>query len=111
MATAIPGFTEFPAVATPQTIHRSEWKRTADVPLTRENFLDLLYGKTPTIREACFLSPEACWKHETELSHQLTPYKHNTGPLLSKVGVAQFEYQAQAEQDFGNRSDGKPAAV
>ena len=92
-----------------QTIHGSEWKRTTDVPLTRENFLDLLYGKTPTIREARFLSPETCWKYETELSPQLTPYKHNTGPLMTKFGVAQFEYQAQTKQDLTNRSDGEHA--
>ena len=89
--------------------YQSQWKRTTDVPLTRESFLDLLYGKTPTIRQADFLSPEISRKFETELSPQLAPYKHNTGPLLSKVGVAQFEYQAQAAQDFGNRKDGKLA--
>ena len=107
MATGVQRFTEPPAMDPIQTANRSDWKRTTDVRLTRENFLDLLYGKTPTIRETAFVPADICWKHETELSPQLTPYKHNTGPLLNKVGVAQFEYQAQAEQDFRNRGDGE----
>ena len=90
-----------------QIAYASNWKRTTDVPLTRNNFLDLLHGTTPTIKEAGFLSPEVCWSHEKELSSHLTPYKHNTGPVLRKVGVAQFEYQAQAEEDFANRNDGE----
>ena len=87
--------------------YASNWKRITDVPLTRNNFLDLLHGRTPTIKEAGFLTPEVCWRHEKELSSHLTPYKHNTGPVLRKVGVAQFEYQAQAEEDFANRNDGE----
>ncbi|MCJ1250452.1 hypothetical protein MMC30_007680 [Trapelia coarctata] len=93
--------------AAPFVGYQSEWKRTTDVPLTRENFLDLLNGKTPTIREPNFLSPEVAWRYEKELSPRLTPYKHNTGPRLMKVGVAQFEYQAQAAKDFENRKDEK----
>ena len=87
--------------------YRSEWKTTKAVSLTRDHFLDLLYGKTPSIREDGFVSPEVAWQYEKELSAKLTPYKHNTGPLLQKVGVAQFEYQAQAQKDFASRSDGK----
>ncbi|KAI1633262.1 hypothetical protein F4809DRAFT_655278 [Biscogniauxia mediterranea] len=87
--------------------YKSQWKRTTDVPLTRENLLDVLYGRTPTIKEAGFLTPEQCFKFEKELSHKISPYKHYTGPLLQKVGVAQFEYQAQAAEDFKNRGDEK----
>lgn len=99
MAIITPSAIEPATVSAPQPPlnYHSQWKRTTDVPLTRENFLDLLYGKTPTIRESGFLTPQECWNHERELSPQLAPYKHNTGPLLSKVGVAQFEYQAQAQ--------------
>jgi hypothetical protein len=86
--------------------YKTEWKRDTDVPLTRENFLDLLNGKTPTIRVPGFLSREVAEKYEKELSPKLTPYKHNTGPLLTKVGVAQFEYQAQAAKDFEKRGEG-----
>jgi hypothetical protein len=75
--------------------------------LSRESFLDLLHGRTPTIREPNFLTPEQSFAFEKQLSHKLSPYKHNTGPLLQKVGVAQFEYQAQAAEDFQNRSNGK----
>lgn len=86
--------------------YQSRWKRVDAVPLTRVNFLDLLHGRTPTIREAGFLTPEECFAHEKELSPNLAPYKHNTGPLLKRVGVAQFEYQAQTALDFQNRSNG-----
>ncbi len=95
-----------PKMATAPPTSKSQWKRTRAVPLTRENFLDLLDGRTPTIQELGFLSPEVSRKFEEELSPRLTPYKHNTGPLLSKVGVAQFEYQAQAAIDFKNRANG-----
>ncbi|KAF8544374.1 hypothetical protein BDD12DRAFT_816062 [Trichophaea hybrida] len=98
-----PSTVELLAAKPPQ----SEWKRTTDVPLTRNNLLDLFYGKTPLIKEPSFLSPEVAWKYERELSPKLTPYKHNTGPLLTKVGVAQFEYQAQAAKDFKNRTNEK----
>ena len=94
----------------PLPVYQSKWKRTTDVPLNRESFLDLMFGRTPTIREEGFLSPELCWKHEQILDPQLAPYKHNTGPLLNKVGVAQFEYQAQSAKDFKNRSEGTPTA-
>ena len=68
MATAVQRFAESPAMDPIQTANRSDWKRTTDVPLTRENFFDLLYGMTPTIREACFLPADIYWKYETELS-------------------------------------------
>ena len=52
--------TEEPQAAprSPQFAYKSEWKRTTAVPLTRENFLDLLHGKSPLIREPGFLSPK-----------------------------------------------------
>jgi hypothetical protein len=107
MANATPSTAELLTTKlSPQSTYQSEWKRTTDVPLTRNNLLDLLYGKTPLIKEPGFLSPEVAWKYEKELSPKLTPYKHNTGPLLTKVGVAQFEYQAQAAKDFKNRTNG-----
>lgn len=86
--------------------YQSQWKRVDAVSLTRDNFLDLLHGRTPTIKEPGFLTPEECFAYEKELSPKLAPYKHNTGPLLKKVGVAQFEYQAQAAMDFKTRSNG-----
>jgi len=85
----------------------SKWKRVTDVPLTRENYIDLLYGRTPLIKEPDFLTTAQCREYEKLLSSKLTPYKHNTGPLLTKYGVAQFEYQAQAAKDFLSRSNGK----
>ena len=96
-----------PLAQQPPLTYRSQWKQTTDVPLTRQSLIDLFHGKTPLIKEAGFLSPELCWKHEKVLAPQLAPYKHNTGPQLRKVGVAQFEYQAQSEKDFGNRADGE----
>lgn len=96
-----------PTIGPQAAPYKSEWKRTTAVPLTRENFLDLVYGKTPTIRSEGFLTPEQSFAYEKELSHKLAPYKHNTGPLLQKVGVAQFEYQAQTADDFLNRTNGE----
>ncbi|KAF2420959.1 hypothetical protein EJ08DRAFT_673099 [Tothia fuscella] len=86
---------------------QSKWKRVTDVPLTRANYLDLLNGYTPLIKEAKFLTTEKCKEYEALMSRKLTPYKHNTGPLLTKYGVAQFGYQAQAADDFSKRSDGR----
>lgn len=51
--------------------------------------LDLLYGRTPLIKELGFLTPSECFKYEQELSALVTPYTHNTGPTLRKVGIAQ----------------------
>ena len=85
----------------------SKWKRTDAVPLTKDNYLDLLHGNTPLIKESNFLSAEQCKPYEALMSRQLTPYKHNTGPLLTKYGVAQFEYQAQAADDFLKRTNGE----
>ncbi|KAI1186302.1 hypothetical protein F5B17DRAFT_431697 [Nemania serpens] len=96
-----------PTVGKDAVPYESKWKRDTAVPLTKENLLDLLYGYTPTIREAGFLTQAECFEFEKELSPKLTPYKHNTGPLLQKVGIAQFEYQAQAEVDFKNRTNEK----
>jgi hypothetical protein len=88
------------------SLGRSPWQRTEAVGLTKENYLDLLYGRTPTLWEPGFISRELSWEYEKRLSPQLTPYTHNTGPLLTKVGVAQFEFQAQTVVDFTKRSDG-----
>lgn len=82
----------------------SQWKTTEPVGLTREGFLDLLFGRTPLVREDEFLQPqqtEALYKHFVPL---ISPYLHVTGPPVSKVGVAQFEFQAQSAEDFKNRA-------
>ncbi|KAL8393923.1 hypothetical protein RB595_003618 [Gaeumannomyces hyphopodioides] len=84
----------------------AKWEHADPVALTRQSVLDLLDGKIALIREPGFLSTDECKKYERELSHQVTPYKHNTGPQLWKVGVAQFEYQAQSQEDFANRKHG-----
>ncbi|KAF1995392.1 hypothetical protein P154DRAFT_474327 [Amniculicola lignicola CBS 123094] len=94
-------------IAPPKQIKLSKWKRQTEVPLTRENYLDLLHGLTPLIKESNFLTTDECWEYEKLLSKKLTPYKHNTGPLLTRYGVAQFEYQAQAAEDFLQRSNEK----
>jgi hypothetical protein len=93
----------------PPPVKSSKWKRTCDIPLTRANYLELLHGYTPLIKESNFLSVEQCKDYEALMSRKLTPYKHNTGPLLTKYGVAQFEYQAQAADDFLKRTNGEQA--
>ena len=86
----------------------SQWKTTEPVRLTREGFLDLLFGRTPLVREAQFIQPQqsqALYDHFVPL---IAPYLHVTGPPVSKVGVAQFEFQAQSAEDFKKRSgDGR----
>ncbi|KAF5252294.1 hypothetical protein FANTH_2594 [Fusarium anthophilum] len=87
--------------------YQSKWKRDAPVPLSGENFLDVLFNRTPVIKQPGFLDLEACFAHEKALSHRIAPYRYYTGPLLQRVGCAQFEYQAQAAADFENRKNEK----
>lgn len=76
------------------------------LPLTRQAFLDLLDGRTPAISEPGFLSKELAQKITEEVRPLISPYQHVAGPPLEKVGVAQFEFQAQSEEDFKNRDAG-----
>lgn len=82
----------------------SKWKTTKPVRATEASLLDLLEGRTPILHEPEFLSREDCSKLTKTLEPRLTPYIHATGPKLAKVGVAQFEFQAQSEDDLKNRS-------
>lgn len=82
----------------------SRWKTTKSVRATEASLLDLLEGRTPILHEPEFLSKEDCSKLTEILEPRLTPYLHATGPKLAKVGVAQFEFQAQSEDDLKNRS-------
>lgn len=86
------------------TTKGSQWKTTEAVPLTRESFLDLLDGKTPLIKEAGFIAAETCQRLAAELQPKLSPYLHATGPAVHKVGLAQFEFQAQSQEDFKTRT-------
>lgn len=57
------------ATALAQAIHRSEWKRTTDVPLTRDELPRLTSWKAANDSRSSLptlptLSPEICWKHE-----------------------------------------------
>lgn len=91
-----------------EEVYQSKWKRTSPVPLTRESFLDLLYGRTPLVKEANFITKDQTQKLYDHLGPLFSPYIHAAGPPVSKVGVAQFEFQAQAAEDFENRKgDGK----
>ncbi|KAJ3001091.1 hypothetical protein HKX48_003060 [Thoreauomyces humboldtii] len=82
-----------PVTAAPQ------WVRDQEVGLTRQAFLDMLDGRTPLIRSKSFASRDECAAFERELSPRLNPYRKNLGPALKKVGVAQFEYQAQGGRE------------
>ncbi|KAK4219694.1 hypothetical protein QBC37DRAFT_409552 [Rhypophila decipiens] len=84
--------------------YESKWKTTNPVSLTRESFLDLIYGRTPLIKEAQFISKDQSQAVYEHLGPRFSPYLHATGPPVSKVGVAQFEFQAQSQEDFKNRS-------
>ena len=96
--------TESSPASTDMPTQSSQWKTTDAVPLTRESFLDLLDGKTPLIKEAGFISTEACKLLAAELMPKLCPYIHATGPAVHKVGLAQFEFQAQSQEDFKTRT-------
>lgn len=86
----------------------SIWKTTEPVALTRESFLDLLQGETPLIRVPELLQHDQCRRLADHILPTFTPYIHATGPAVEKVGVAQFEFQAQSAEDFENRQgDGK----
>lgn len=82
------------------------WQRESALPLTRQAFLDLLDGRTPAIEQPGFLSKNVAQKITDEVRPKISPYLHVAGPPLEKVGVAQFEFQAQSEEDFKNRGDG-----
>ena len=84
--------------------YKSKWKTTDAVPLNAESLMDLLKGRTPLLKQGAFLSAETAAKMEAELEARFTPYLHATGPAVDKVGVAQFEFQAQSQEDFKNRT-------
>ena len=102
-----PQLVKQPAATTVLGQWRSRWTTTDSVPLCRDSVLDLLYGRTPLIKEPGFLAPAECSRYEQKLSPLVTPYIHNTGPTLRKVGIAQFEYQAQSQEDLRTRSNGR----
>jgi hypothetical protein len=83
-----------------------KWRTTSPVPLNRENFLALLNGQTPMIKIPSFISMDLSQRTAEHLMPNFAPYLHATGPAVEKVGLAQFEFQAQSEEDFKNR-DGK----
>lgn len=89
------------------TSYISQWESTDASSLTRESILNLLDGKVPFIRQSNFIPREIAQKLEDELCPKLSPYLHATGPTLQKVGVAQFEYQAQSERDLQVRADNR----
>lgn len=81
----------------------SNWQTTTPVPLTRRSFLDVLAGTLPVIKVPHFISGELSEKIVQQLQPRFTPYLHATGPPVDKVGVAQFEFQAQSEEDMKSR--------
>ncbi|PYH90752.1 hypothetical protein BO71DRAFT_333750 [Aspergillus ellipticus CBS 707.79] len=85
----------------------SQWKTTDAVRLSRQSFLDVLLGATPLISEKKFVSSEVAERFEAVLTQRLIPYSHIAGPEVQKVGLAQFEFQAQSAEDFEHRSDEK----
>ena len=93
------------------TEYKSQWKTTSPVPLTRESFLNLLAGKTPVIQMPHWVSDETCQKVTSHLMPRFTPYLHATGPSVDKVGLAQFEFQAQSEEDLKNRTGNGKAPI
>ncbi|EKG15389.1 hypothetical protein MPH_07440 [Macrophomina phaseolina MS6] len=81
----------------------ASWETNQPVPLTRQSLLDLLAGKTPLIKVPGFATRDECTQLVTALLPKLRPYEHATGPAVNKVGLAQFEFQAQSEEDYEKR--------
>lgn len=96
-----------PPKSSPQSsLSTPKWRTTSPVPLNRENFLALLNGETPMLKIPSFISKELSQRTVEHLMPSFAPYLHATGPAVEKVGLAQFEFQAQSEEDFKNR-DGR----
>lgn len=88
----------------PLPTHPAEsWVTDQAVPLTRQSFLDLLAGKTPLIKVPRFATRDECDRLVEALLPHLRPYENTTGPAVNKVGLAQFEFQAQSEEDYEKR--------
>ena len=81
----------------------SKWKTTRPVPLSRESFLSLLDGRMPLIKVSQFITEKQSRRLFDHLLPSFSPYLHATGPAVEKVGLAQFEFQAQSAEDFKNR--------
>lgn len=95
---------EDPMPSTIDDAYASVWNTTSPIKLTRESFLDLLFGRTPLVKEAQFLSPDQSERLYNHFVPLFSPYLHVTGPPVSKVGIAQFEFQAQSADDFKTRT-------
>jgi hypothetical protein len=88
------------------TRYVSQWATPASgAEFSRQAFLNMLEGKVPFLRKPGFVSRQVAQRVENVMVPQLAPYLHKTGPALRKVGVAQFEFQAQSEADLANRRD------
>ena len=81
----------------------SNWETTAPVPLTGESLRKLLAGKLPLIKIPHFISEDLSASIVEQLETRFSPYLHATGPAVDKVGVAQFEFQAQSQEDMRSR--------
>ena len=82
----------------------SKWETNSAAPFTREAFLGLLEGKVPVMKVPSYVSADLGNRIVQHLLPSFTPYLHATGPAVEKVGLAQFEFQAQSAEDFMNRS-------
>ena len=87
------------------TPYVSRWAKGATgAKFSRQTFLDMLDGRVPFVRQPAFVSRDVAKKFEDHIVPQMAPYLHATGPALRKLGVAQFEFQAQSGADLVNRS-------
>ncbi|TVY84700.1 hypothetical protein LSUE1_G001475 [Lachnellula suecica] len=103
MPSTVAAHRAMPQVAEYQSL-RSKWRTNEAAPFTREAFLGLLEGKLPVIKVPGYVSADTSSQIVQHLLPSFTPYLHATGPSVEKVGLAQFEFQAQSAEDFQNRS-------
>ncbi|KAJ5999609.1 hypothetical protein N7481_000018 [Penicillium waksmanii] len=87
----------------PSLMSSHSWRSPDVLPLTRDGFLSMLHGHTAAIRVPEFVSRHHAQRFEKYLHPLLRPYSHIAGPSVDKVGLAQFEFQAQSAEDFQAR--------
>ncbi|KAM7190124.1 hypothetical protein V8F20_009854 [Naviculisporaceae sp. PSN 640] len=82
----------------------TRWKTSEIQGLSRSAFIGMLRGDVPAVHVPGFVAPESASRFEKLIQDKLAPYAHIAGPPVQKVGLAQFEFQAQSAADFERRS-------
>ncbi|KAK3321891.1 hypothetical protein B0H66DRAFT_552865 [Apodospora peruviana] len=82
----------------------ARWKTGEIQGLSRAAFIGMLRGEVPAVQVPGFVTRESASRFERHIQNQLAPYAHIAGPPVQKLGLAQFEFQAQSAADFESRT-------